>query len=79
MILLPGSAGWRPDYARFAKAFADSGFVALAIDYYGDTGRGDARAEEMRRWPEWQASIRNAITFLEEVPSVAGKPIALVG
>ena len=30
VILLPGSYGWRPDYARFARAFADSGFVTLA-------------------------------------------------
>ena len=79
VILLPGSGGWRPGYATFAKALADSGFVTLAMDYYGETGRGDTRAEEIRHWPVWQASIRNAITFLASAPSVAGRPIALVG
>ena len=79
VILLPGSGGWRPDYLRFAKAFADSGFVALAIDYYAVTGRGDTRVEEIRNWPAWQATIRNAVTYLEATPTVAGQPVALVG
>jgi carboxymethylenebutenolidase len=79
VILLPGSSGWRPDYARFAKAFADSGFVALAIDYYGETGRGESHEEENRNWPAWQATIRNAVTYLGVTPAVGGRPIALVG
>lgn len=79
VILLPGSSGWHADYATFAKALADSGFVALAIDYYGETGRGNSRAGEIRRWPVWQATIRNAITLLSNASTVAGKPIALIG
>lgn len=79
VILLPGSYGWRPDYPRFAKAFADSGFVALAIDYYAETGRGASPAEERSRWPAWQATVRNAITYLEATPAAAGRPIGLVG
>jgi carboxymethylenebutenolidase len=79
VLLLPGSYGWRPDYARFARTFADSGFVALAIDYYAETGRGASSAEESRKWPAWQATVRNAVAYLETVPAVAGQPIALVG
>jgi carboxymethylenebutenolidase len=79
VILLPGSYGWRPDYARFAKAFADSGFVALAVDYYAETGRGSTPAEERAHWPAWQATVRNAVTYLEATPAVAGRPIGLVG
>lgn len=79
VVLLPGSGGWRSDYTRFAKAFADSGFVALALDYYAVTGRGDTRAEEMRNWSVWQATIRNAVTYLEATPAVSAQPIALVG
>jgi carboxymethylenebutenolidase len=79
VILLPGSYGWRPDYARFAKAFADSGFVALAIDYYVETGRGATPAETSRHWPTWLATVRNAVTYLEATPAVAGRPIGLVG
>lgn len=79
VVLLPGSGGWRPAYARFARAFADSGFVALALDYYAKAGRGRTQAEEMQHWPAWQATIRNAVRWLEKSQVVAGKPIALVG
>lgn len=79
VVLLPGSYGWRPDYARFARAFADSGFVALALDYYAETGRGASPAEESRNWPAWQATVRNAVAYLEATPAVAGRPIGLVG
>lgn len=79
VILLPGSGGWRSDYARFARSFADSGWVALAIDYYGERGRGKSREEEMQNWPVWQATIRNAVTFLAAAPEVGGQPVGLVG
>lgn len=79
VVLIPGSRGWRPGYLEFAEAFADSGFVALAIDYYAVTGRGGTRAEEMRNWPAWQATVRNAVTYLKANPAVSGKPVALIG
>ncbi len=79
VVLLPGSYGWRPDYARFARTFADSGFVALAIDYYAETGRGRSPAEESRNWPTWQATVRNAVAYLAVHPAVAGRPVGIVG
>ena len=79
VVLLPGSHGWRPDYARFARTFADSGFVALALDYYAETGRGASPAEESRNWPAWQATVRNAVAYLDTLPPVSGRPIGLVG
>ena len=79
VILLPGSAGWRPEYGRLAKRFADSGLVALTLDYYADAGRGWTRGQELRNWPAWQATIRNAISWLSASPAVAGRPVALVG
>jgi len=79
VILLAGSAGWRPDYARFAKTFADSGFVALAIDYYAETGRGTDADETRRNWPVWENTVRNAVSWLQASPAVAGRPIGLVG
>ena len=79
VILLPGSAGWRPEYDRLARPFADSGLVALTLDYYADAGRGLTRAQEQRNWPAWQATIRNAVTWLRANPAVAGQPVALVG
>ncbi|MEP6573619.1 MAG: dienelactone hydrolase family protein [Gemmatimonadota bacterium] len=79
VILLPGSYGWRPDYALFARTFADSGFVTLAIDYYAETGRGASHAEEARNWPAWQATVRNAVDYLDTLPSVSSRHIGLVG
>jgi dienelactone hydrolase len=79
VVLLPGSYGWRPDYARFARTFADSGFVALAIDYYAETGRGAGPAEESRNWPTWQATVRNAVAYVDTLAAVSGRPIGLVG
>lgn len=79
VVILPGSAGWRPEYGRIARAFADSGLVALALDYYADAGRGETRAQEIRNWPAWQSTIRNAVLWLEANPAVAGGPVALVG
>jgi carboxymethylenebutenolidase len=79
VVLLPGSFGWRPDYARFARTFADSGFVALAIDYYAEAGPGASSAEVSRNWTVWQSTIRNAVTYLENSPAVAGRPLGLVG
>lgn len=78
VVLLPGSYGWRPDYARFAKTFADSGFVALAIDYYAEAGPGFS-SREAQNWTAWQATVRNAVAYLEATPSVARHPIGLVG
>ncbi|MES2306564.1 MAG: dienelactone hydrolase family protein [Gemmatimonadota bacterium] len=79
VLLLPGSYGWRPDYARFARSFADSGFVALAIDYYAESGRGASPTAEGRNWPVWQATVRNAVAYLENTPAVADMPVGVVG
>ena len=79
VVLVPGSYGFRPDYARFARAFADSGFVALAIDYYAVTGKGFFQSQQIRSWPVWQETIRNAVAWLDTLPAVSGMPVGLVG
>ncbi len=79
VILLPGSFGWRPIYAELATAFADSGFVALAIDYYAVSGHDSSRADALRKWPTWQETVRNAAKLLQALPSVSNRPVGLVG
>ncbi len=80
VIILPGSAGWRPFYAEpLAREFADSGFVALALHYYGESGRDSSRADALRKWSVWQASVRNAVKYLQTSPASHGQPVALVG
>ncbi|MEJ2679634.1 MAG: dienelactone hydrolase family protein [Gemmatimonadota bacterium] len=80
VILLHGSAGWRTEYIDIARAFADSGFVALVLDYYAGTGGAPiGSAEKLRKWEIWRRTVRNAADYLRSLPSVAGGRIALVG
>ncbi len=79
VVVIPGSFGWRPSYAQLARQLADSGFVALALDYYAVAGRDSGRAGTLRKWPAWKQSIRDAVLYLQRTPAVIGDRIALVG
>jgi carboxymethylenebutenolidase len=79
VIVLHGSAGWRPAYAEYARTLADSGFVALAIDYYAETGPDTVSAQALTLWPIWQATVRRAARWLVDQPSVGSADIGLVG
>jgi carboxymethylenebutenolidase len=80
VILLPGAAGWRPVYAELARVFADSGFVTLALDYHAETGTAAVGSEEkLQKWPQWQATVRNAVAYLQALQAVSGRPVGLVG
>ena len=79
VILLPGSAGWHSEYAQFARSLADSGFVTLIVDYLKESGREPSPRKQLRMWPQWQTTVRNAIIYLQASPLVAGRPIGLVG
>lgn len=80
VILLPGSAGWRPAYADLARMLADSGFVTLALDYYAETGPAAVGSEDkLRKWPQWQATVRNAVAYLQASAPLSGRPVGLVG
>jgi carboxymethylenebutenolidase len=79
VIILGGSAGWRPFYAEIARNFADSGFVTLAVDYYAETGRDTTRVDRLMKWPLWKATVRNAVEYLKASTFVSGQPIGLVG
>lgn len=80
VILLYGSTGWRAEYIDIARAFADSGFVALVLDYYAGTGGAPiGSAEKLRKWETWRRTVRNAADYLRALPSVDGGRIALVG
>ena len=79
VIILHGSAGWRPAYAEYAKAVADSGVAALAIDYYAETGRDTVLAQTQRFIPVWQATVRRAAQWLVDQPPLRGAHIGLIG
>ena len=79
VIILHGSFGWRPAYAQFARALADSGFVALAIDYFAETGRDTLPEQRLQMRPIWQAAIRSAAGYLRSQPFVVSDNLALLG
>jgi len=80
VVILHGAAGWHPRYIRMARLLADSGFVALALDYYAGTGSSlIASSEKLEKWPSYQTSIRNAVSYLHTLPAVEGRPIGLLG
>ncbi len=80
VVLLPGAGGWHGWYAQVARTLADSGFVTLALDYTAETGGAPIRSgEKLRKWPAWEATVRNAVRYLAALPSVAGRPVGLVG
>jgi len=80
VILLHGAAGWNPVYAEYAKTLADCGFVALALDYYTETGSAPIGSEEkLKKWPCWQAAVSAAVSYLSSLPEVSKNNIGLVG
>lgn len=80
VILLYGSTGWRADYLDLARAYADSGFVALILDYYARTGGARiGSAEKLRKWETWRRTVQNTVEYLRSMPVVDGRRIALVG
>ncbi len=81
VIVLHGFSGIYPDYRQFAQTLAAQGYVAMVLDYYGETGRLRPRDREQRAklWPVFERSVQNAIQYLDKQPEVDGSRIGLVG
>lgn len=79
VIILYGAQGWRPVYAAIAKDLADSGFVALALDYYAYKEDNSGQAGDERNWSRWQSSVRSAVIFLMEDASTVKGSVGLLG
>ena len=79
VVILHGSNGWLPAFDFIAKDFADSGFVALTIDYYAETGIDTGKVDKLNKWPYWQGMVRNAVDFLQEHSSSYDCPVGLIG
>ena len=80
VVLLHGASGWHPALVDLASGLADHGFAVLAIDYYAEAGcTATGSMEKLEAWPSYQASVRNAVEYLQSMPSVAGRSIGLVG
>lgn len=79
VVLLTGSSGWQAAYADIAASLAESGFVALAVDYLAETGVNPSPENRLQHWSIWQAIVGNAVSYLQANPSVTTRPIGLVG
>ncbi len=78
VVLLPGAGGWAPRYQNLARALADSGFAALALDYYGLEGPPTSAAELVPKTALWRRHIRDAVGLLRS-SAAKDRPVALVG
>lgn len=79
VIILYGASGWRPEYISIAKELADSGFIALVLDYYAETKKDTLQTDIGLMWPKWEAMIRSAVTFLQEDSSTKKGSVGLIG
>jgi len=79
VVVLHGSFGWRPVYAEIARVLADSGFVALAINYFAETGRDTLPEQRLQLLPRWHAAIRSAVDYLRAQPFVDSNRLGVVG
>ena len=51
IVILPDVRGLHAYYCDLADRFAEAGFAAIAIDYFGRTADTDDRAEPFEFWP----------------------------
>ena len=71
-------AGGRVEKEKFS--IGEHGFVALALDYYVETGGAAVGSDEkLQKWPQWKETVRNAVQYLQGLPSVSGQSVGLVG
>lgn len=79
VIILYGSQGWRPVYEAIAKDLADSGFVALALDYFEYKEADSEDTGHLAVWHRRQAAVRSAVNFLLEDPTTVKGSVGLLG
>jgi len=79
VILLPGSRGWREEYAGYTRRLAEAGYAALALDYLAGTGIEPAEQDWPRLIPLWQAQVRAAVEMLRAKGCAPGRLVGLVG
>jgi len=80
VVVLHGSAGWKPQFMELAEWLSDSGFAVLVLDYYAETGGAAIGSEEkLRKWETWRQVVRDGAGWLRSLPNVDGDAIGLVG
>jgi carboxymethylenebutenolidase len=84
VVLLPDVRGVHPYYQDLARRFAEAGFAAVALDYYGRTAEGSSRDDDFE-WSEHFPKILPAQVVLDaqaaigHLAQVAPGPVFSVG
>ena len=62
VVVMPDVRGLFPFYEELADRFAERGFDAVAIDYFGRTAGLDDRDEDFEFWPHVEQTTQAGIT-----------------
>jgi dienelactone hydrolase len=82
VIALHGSTGMEDSFSeRPARLLAGQGYTVFLLHYFDRTGTTDQPTpQEMHSlFPDWMATISDAITHTQELPQVQTNGIALIG
>ena len=62
VVVMPDVRGLFPFYEELADRFAERGFDAIAIDYFGRTAGLDGRDEDFEYWPHVEQTTQDGVT-----------------
>jgi carboxymethylenebutenolidase len=87
VVVMPDVRGLFPFYEELADRFAERGFDAIAVDYFGRTAGLDDRDEDFEYWPHVEqttqagitADIAAAVARLRSGPGNEDRPVFTIG
>ena len=82
VIALHGSTGMEESFSDHpARLLAAQGYAVFLLHYFDRTGTTSQPSPQQMRdlFPDWMATISDAITYTDELPQVANDGTALIG
>jgi len=87
VVVLPDVRGLFPFYEELARRFAEHGYDAVTIDYFGRTAGTGERDADFGFWPHVMATtpagvagdVAAAVTYLRSMPDRSGRSVFTVG
>ncbi|WP_059013403.1 dienelactone hydrolase family protein [Streptomyces specialis] len=70
VLILPDARGLHPYYEELARRFAEAGFAAVALDYYGRTAGPGRRGDDFDWEPHYAALVPDRVA--EDAAAAAG-------
>ena len=78
VLVLPDVRGLYRFYEELAERFAERGYEALAVDYFGRTAGVSTRGEDFDYVPHWQATTFDGVSA-DAAAAVARRSVFVVG